>query len=301
MNYRHAYHAGNFADVLKHAVLALVIEHLKLKPAPFRIIDTHAGVGAYDLAGEQATKTGEWREGIGRVLDGNAKLSPEAAAALAPYLDVVRALNGEGPIRRYPGSPLLARRLMREGDRLVVNELHPEDHAALAKLFARDAQVKVLALDGFTALKSLLPPKERRGVVLVDPAYEVPGEIERLVGGLKDVERRFATGAILLWYPVKDEKPIAAFRKEIAGLGLAKALAVELLIRKPDDPTRLNGAGLIVINAPFTLKARLEAILPELAQLLGQGPGATFRLEELGFEPAASERGSRPKRRSEPA
>ena len=222
MNYRHAYHAGNFADVLKHAVLALVIEHLKLKPAPFRVIDTHAGIGVYDLASEAAEKTGEWREGIGRILDAGAELSPEAAAALAPYLGVVRGLNGDGPLARYPGSPLLARRLMRAGDRLVLNELHPEDRAALAQLFARDRSVKVLELDGFTALKSLIPPKERRGVVLVDPAYEVPGELERLVHGLKEVARRFATGTILLWYPIKDAQPIAAFRKEIADLGLAK-------------------------------------------------------------------------------
>jgi 23S rRNA (adenine2030-N6)-methyltransferase len=287
MNYRHAYHAGNFADVLKHAVLALVIEHLKQKPAPFRVIDTHAGLGVYDLASEEAEKTGEWRDGIGRILDAGAQLTPEAAAALAPYLGVVRALNEGGALARYPGSPLIARQLMREGDRLVVNELHPQDNAVLAKLFARDRQTKVLALDGFTALKSLLPPKERRGVVLVDPAYEVPGELERLVQGLQEVERRFATGTILLWYPIKDAKPIAAFRRQIAGLGFAKALAVELTIRAPDDPTLLNGAGLIVVNPPFTLAAKLEALLPELARLLAQGRGAAFRLEPLGSEGGA--------------
>jgi 23S rRNA (adenine2030-N6)-methyltransferase len=284
MNYRHAYHAGNFADVLKHAVLALVIEHLKLKPAPFRVIDTHAGTGVYDLGSEAARKTGEWREGIGRILDAGAQLSPEAAAVLAPYLGVVRALNGDGALTRYPGSPLLARHLMREDDRLVVNELHPEDRAALAKLFARDRAVKVLGLDGFTALKSLLPPKERRGVVLVDPAYEVAGELARLVVGLQEVARRFATGTILLWYPIKDEKPIAAFRSQITALGLAKALAVELLVRAPVDPARLNGAGLIVVNAPFTLTAKLSTLLPDLARLLAQGPGAAFRLEALGTE-----------------
>ncbi len=284
MNYRHAYHAGNFADVLKHAVLALVIEHLKLKPAPFRMIDTHAGVGVYDLGSEAAEKTGEWRAGIGSILDADAQLAPEAAAVLASYLGVVRAVGGEGPLARYPGSPLLARRLMREDDRLVANELHPEDRAALAKLFARDAQTKVLELDGFTALKSLLPPKERRGVVLVDPAYEVPGEFDRLVQGLTEVERRFATGTMLLWYPIKDAQPIAAFRRQVAALGLPKVLAVELLIRKPDDATLLNGAGLIVVNPPFTLSAKLEVLLPELARLLAQGPGATYRLEELGRE-----------------
>jgi 23S rRNA (adenine2030-N6)-methyltransferase len=284
MNYRHAYHAGNFADVVKHAVLALVIEHLKLKPAQFRVVDTHAGIGVYDLGSEAATKTGEWREGIGRILDAGTTLTPEAAAAMAPYLDVVRALNGSGALTRYPGSPLLARHLMRDDDRLVVNELHPEDRAALARLFARDRSVKVLELDGFTALKSLLPPKERRGVVLVDPAYEVPGELERLVQGLKEADCRFATGTILVWYPIKDAKPIAAFRNEIAELGLAKVLAVELLIRAPVYPECLNGAGLIVVNPPFTLSSKLAGLLPELARLLAQGPGATFRLETLGRE-----------------
>jgi 23S rRNA (adenine2030-N6)-methyltransferase len=282
MNYRHAYHAGNFADVLKHAVLALVIAHLKRKPAPFRVIDTHAGAGVYDLTSRPATKTGEWREGIGRLMD--AELPPDAARILAPYLDVVRALNGNGPLARYPGSPLVARHLLRAGDRLVVNELHPEDVIALKGLFARDSQVRVLQLDGWTALKSLLPPKERRGVVLVDPAYEAPGEIDRLVQGLKDATRRFATGTILLWYPIKDVKPVAALRRQVAELAVAKALAVELMVRAPDDAQRLNGAGLLVINAPFTLRDQLTALLPPLARLLAHGAGATFHLEELGRE-----------------
>jgi len=279
VNYRHAYHAGNFADVLKHAALALVIEHLKLKPTPFRVIDTHAGVGLYDLSGEAATKTGEWREGIGRIL--SAELPPVAAAALAPYLGVVRALNGAGALTRYPGSPLIARRLMRACDRLVVNELHPEDHAALQRQFARDPQTKVLALDGWTALKSLLPPKERRGVVLVDPAYEQPGELARLVQGLQAAARRFATGTILLWYPIKDLQGVGLLRRQVGGLGLAKALAVELVIGRADDPQRLNGAGLIVVNPPFTLPEKLGALLPELAGVLAQGEGATFLMEEL--------------------
>lgn len=283
MNYRHAYHAGNFADVLKHAVLALVIEHLKQKPTPFRVIDTHAGIALYDLVGEAAQKTGEWREGIGRLL--SADLPQGAAEALAPYLGVVRALNAGGAPARYPGSPLIARRLMRACDRLVVNELHPEDQLALKRRFARDPQTKVLALDGWTALKSLLPPKERRGVVLVDPAYEQPGELARLVQGLKDAHRRFAGGTILLWYPIKDVRQVAAMRRQVAGLGLGKALLVELTIRRPADPARLNGAGLIVVNAPFTLAQKLNALLPEFTCLLAQGEGAGFLLEELSAPP----------------
>jgi 23S rRNA (adenine2030-N6)-methyltransferase len=283
MNYRHAYHAGNFADVLKHATLALVIEHLKLKPAPFRVIDTHAGIGVYDLGAEAALKTGEWHEGIGRVLAGD--FSVPAAEALAPYLGVVRRLNGPGELKRYPGSPLLARELMRAGDRLVVNELHPDDQHELSRLFAHDPQVKVMALDGWTALKSLLPPKERRGVVLVDPAFEEARELDRLVEGLQEATQRFATGTFLLWYPIKDAKAVAAFRRRIASLAFPKAMAVELTVRGTDDEMRRGGAGLIVVNAPYTLSGHLRVLLPELARVLAQGPGAGFRIDDLGREP----------------
>jgi len=284
MNYRHAYHAGNFADVVKHVVFTLVIEHLRLKPAPFRIIDTHAGIGVYDLASEAAQKTGEWREGIGRLMA--ARLSPAAAEVLAPYLDIVRRLNPGGALVRYPGSPLLARELMRADDRLVVNELHPEDQDELKRLFAHDPQVRVMALDAWTALKALLPPPERRGVMLIDPAFEQTGELARLVGGLKEAARRFATGTFLLWYPIKEMAPVDAFRREVAALGLPKAMAIELMIRGGTDGTRLNGAGLIAVNAPFTLSAKLDALLPELARVLAQGDGAGFNVEQLGTEAA---------------
>lgn len=284
MNYRHAYHAGNFADVVKHAVLALVIEHMKLKPAPFRVIDTHAGVGLYDLASEPAQKTGEWREGIGRVM--GAAFTPRAAELLAPYLGVVRALNPQGGLKHYPGSPLVARRLMRSGDRLIVNELHPEDQSELQRLFARDRQVKVMALDAWVAIKALLPPPERRGVTLIDPAFEEVGELDRLIDALREATRRFATGTFLLWYPIKEMRPVAGFRRKLAALGLPRATAIEVMIRGADDETRLNSAGLIVVNAPFTLAANLEALLPELVRVLAQGKGAGFRLEELGSEAA---------------
>jgi 23S rRNA (adenine2030-N6)-methyltransferase len=291
MNYRHAYHAGNFADVVKHAVLALVIEHLKLKPAPFRVIDTHAGIGVYDLASEPAQKTGEWREGIGRLMQ--APLSPAAAAVLAPYLDVVRRLNpggrAGGELARYPGSPQLARELMRPDDRLVVNELHPEDLNDLKRLFARDPQVKVMELDAWTALKALLPPPERRGVMLIDPAYEQTGELDRLADGLNEAVRRFATGTFLLWYPIKEARPVAAFRSKIAALGLPKATAIELMIRGPEDETRLNGAGLLTVNAPFTLSSKLRVLMPELAHVLEQGNGGGFRILELGTEAVTGE------------
>jgi len=282
MNYRHAYHAGNFADVVKHAVLALVIEHMKLKPAPFRVIDTHAGIGLYELHGEQASKTGEWREGIGRVID--AKFSPSVAAALKPYLDVIRQLNSGDEIRNYPGSPLIASNLLRREDRLVLNELHPEDCAELRELFARDRRVKVLELDAWIALKSLLPPPERRGVVLIDPAFEQPRELDRLARGLQEAHRRFATGTFLLWYPIKDTGSVHAFRERIRGLGLAKVLVAELAVRKIAEGTPLSAAGLIIVNAPFTLRDKLNSILAELVSVLAQGDGAHFTLEDIGIE-----------------
>lgn len=286
MNYRHAYHAGNFADVVKHAVLALVLEHMKRKETPFRVVDTHAGTGLYDLAGEEAQKTGEWQHGIGRIL---AAAPPgEIAAILAPYLDAVRAENDGGPLVRYPGSPRVARRLMRPCDRLVVNEAHPEDAARLAALFANDRAVKVMTLDGWTALKALLPPKERRGVVLVDPPFEEPGEFKRLIDGLAAAHRRFATGTVILWYPIKDERLVRAFQRDAAALAIPKLLSAELLIRAPSSAGELAGSGLLILNPPFTLEAQLAVLLPYLAATLARGKGAGHRLAWLAGERVTS-------------
>lgn len=286
MNYRHAYHAGNFADVVKHAVLALVLEHMKRKETPFRVVDTHAGTGLYDLAGEEAQKTGEWQHGIGRIL---AAAPPgEIAAILAPYLDAVRAENDGGPLVCYPGSPRVARRLMRPGDRLVVNEAHPEDAARLAALFANDRAVKVMTLDGWTALKALLPPKERRGVVLVDPPFEEPGEFKRLIDGLVAAHRRFATGTVILWYPIKDERLVRAFQRDAAALAIPKLLSAELLIRAPSSVGELAGSGLLILNPPFTLEAQLAVLLPYLAATLARGKGAGHRLAWLAGERVTS-------------
>ena len=290
MNYRHAYHAGNFADVLKHAVLALVIEHLKQKPAPFRIIDTHAGAGLYALDDGPAAKTGEWRQGIARLFGPGAEALPAAAGGhLAAYLAAVSADNPPDRLMRYPGSPRLARALLRPGDRLVVNELHPEDGAELARLFVRDRQTKVLTLDGWTALKSLLPPKERRGAVLIDPPYEAPGELQRLAQGLRSAAARFATGIYLLWYPIKDLKPIAALHGALVADGHHKLLCVELMIRAAGDPDSLNGSGLVVLNPPHRLDAALAELLPLLTERLAAGRGAGHRLAWLAGERRASE------------
>ncbi len=285
MNYRHAYHAGNFADVLKHSVLALVLQHLKLKDAPFRVIDTHAGVARYVLAGPQAAKTGEWRDGIGRLLGPDAASMPaDVAAHLAPYLQTVTDLNAGRDITLYPGSPLVALALMRKTDRLVANELHPEDAAALDDAIGGDRRAKILQLDAYAALKSLLPPPERRGLVLIDPPFEARDEFDRLMHGLREATRRFATGTYLIWYPIKDRSAAAAFHDEITAARYAKALAMEIAVGATRNASALGACGLIVINPPHTLQAAAGALLRYFTQHLAQGPGAASQTRWLGTE-----------------
>jgi len=281
MNYRHAYHAGNFADVLKHAVLALVIDYLKRKEPPFRVIDTHAGRGRYALTSKEAGKTGEWLSGIGRLLGPDAAPLPaEVEQVLAPYLKAVAAENGPGPLTAYPGSPLIAQNLMRAQDALVANELHPEERSQLEAALGRDRRAKVMGLDGWIALKSLLPPKERRGVVLIDPPFEQEGELARLADGLAEGLQRFATGIFVGWYPIKDLRPITRFRESLAGAP-RPLLCIELMTRRPNDPERLNGCGLVVANPPFTLQSELEAVLPELTRRMGHDSDAQYHIRHL--------------------
>jgi 23S rRNA (adenine2030-N6)-methyltransferase len=286
MNYRHAYHAGNFADVLKHLILTLIIEHLKLKPAPFRVIDTHAGLGRYDLTSIEAGKTGEYASGIGRLI--NARLTADATKIIAPYLDAVKAFNIGSVLTTYPGSPALVRQLLRRDDRLIVNELHDEDHAILKQTFDCDPQTKVMQIDGWNAVKALLPPKERRGAVLIDPPFEQPGDYDRLVLALGDSAARFATGTAVLWYPIKDDREVRSFERQIAGLGLSKILVVDMMVRDFGIADGLPGTGLIVLNPPFTLESNLRAVLPQLTKALAQGAGATFSVRWLAGEKPTS-------------
>ncbi len=213
MNYRHIYHAGNFADVLKHAVLARLIRYLQKKDGAFRVLDTHAGIGLYDLSSEEAQKTGEWRDGIGKIME--AELAPQVAELLEPYLSVIRELNPDGGMRFYPGSPKLSRMLFRPQDRLSAMELHPEDFARLHRLFEGDHHARITELDGWLALGAHLPPKEKRGIVLVDPPFEEDGEYERLVEGLVKAYRRFPGGTFCLWYPLKKGAPIKEFHESL--------------------------------------------------------------------------------------
>jgi 23S rRNA (adenine2030-N6)-methyltransferase len=234
MNYRHAFHAGGFVDVVKHLILMRLVEYLKRKPAAFRVIDTHAGIGRYDLTGEEAQRSPEWREGIARLLDRG--LPPEAAALARPYLDVVRGENPDGALRVYPGSPLLVRKLLRPQDRLFAMELHPADAETLAALFAGDVQTRVIALDGWLALGSQVPPKEKRGLVLIDPPFEEEGEFGRLLAGLVRAHKRFPQGVYALWYPLKDSRERDSFVGALKQTGSPKVLRAELTVQAPAEP-----------------------------------------------------------------
>lgn len=282
MNYRHAYHAGNFADVVKHVVLTRIVEYLKHKDKAFRVIDTHAGIGVYDLSSVEAQKTGEWRDGIGRLLD--AAFKPKTASLLKPFLEAVRAMNPPEALTFYPGSPMIARHLLRKQDRLSAIELHPQDAETLKQRFAGDVQSRVIELDGWLALGAHLPPKEKRGLVLIDPPFEKEGEFGRLVDGLAKAHRRWPGGIYALWYPIKDRTAVNRFHADLAGAGIPKILDVRLDIRQPSPEPRLDGTGMIVVNPPFPLQAELQILLPELKAVLAEAAGARWAVEWIAGE-----------------
>jgi 23S rRNA (adenine2030-N6)-methyltransferase len=282
MNYRHAFHAGNFADVVKHALLALLIERLKEKDTAFRVIDTHAGIGFYDLTADEPSRTGEWREGIGRLY--GRTLEPALAALLRPYLDTVRAANGGGALLRYPGSPWIARHLLRPQDRLTLTELHPEDAKLLAGEFAGDRQVKAIHLDGWLALGAFVPPKERRGLVLVDPPFEERDEFDKLLAGLAEAQRRWPTGIYALWYPVKDLPAVDRFRLDLAASGIKRLFRAELSVRNRSAANSFNGTGLVLCNPPWQFTDALESVLNGLRPILAAGPGSAVLLDPISGE-----------------
>ncbi len=270
MNYRHAFHAGNFADVMKHAILAMLIDHLRLKPAPFCVLDTHAGIGRYDLTSEMALRTGEYEGGIARLF-GQAPPHP----ALAPYLEAVAALNPDNALRWYPGSPRLARALLRPQDRLVLSELHPDDAFVLKREFAGDPQVAVHHMDAYLALKAHLPPKEKRGLVLIDSPFEKVDEFTLLANGLMQAHARWPTGIYAIWYPIKERPAVWRFEEALAGAGIPKILIAEVTIHREDTHRRLNGCGMAIINPPWKLDETLAEMLPVLHAILpGTGGGS---------------------------
>ncbi len=282
MNYRHAFHAGNFADVMKHALLARILVHLRGKDAAFRVVDTHAGIGRYDLAGDEAERTLEWRAGVGRIAE---PFGPEVEAALAPYREVLAAIRARYGETVYPGSPAIIREMLRPGDRAVLVEKHPEDGALLAERFNQVQNAKVMRMDGWIALRGLIPPKERRGLVLIDPPFEEPGELARAGARLRDAVRRWPTGTFAFWYPIKDPAEIQAFLDETASLKVRDMLCLELLVDRPDG-VRLAGSGLLVINPPWRLADEAGILLPALAERLARRDYGAFRCERLGTQSA---------------
>jgi 23S rRNA (adenine2030-N6)-methyltransferase len=276
VNYRHIYHAGNFADVFKHAVLALIFRALAAKDKPFCYIETHAGAGRYDLQSEAARKSGEWHDGIGRLWD----QAPEAE--LADYLSVVRAANPDGGrLRYYPGSPRIAQSLVRPQDRMVLCEVVPEEAQRLAHEFEHDKHVAVRAQDGYAALGSLLPPPERRGLVLIDPPYEAPTELGRASEALAAAYARWPTGVYVLWYPIKERSAAARFEREIAASGMRRILVASLGAYPEDSTFRLNASATLIVNPPWQLDQQLRRLCPLLHAHLGRAEGSGWRVEWL--------------------
>ncbi len=295
MNYRHAFHAGNFADVVKHVVLALCLHRLNAKDKPYRFIDTHAGAGSYDLTGDEARRSPEWRDGVARLWmteDG----APDAIrAALAPYMAVLRDMNPGGELASYPGSPAIAARIMRADDAIRLCELHPESAERLRDSIGRDRRVKIEERDGYEALGAYLPPPERRGLVLIDPPFE-EGSAERrldfdwMLRAMRKAVKRWPGGTYVLWRPIKNLEAVSAFDGELAStliedLSMApdKLLAADLWVRDLSKPGPLAGAGVVVINPPFGVVDHLKAALPWLANLMDQSPDD----EDIEFRMAA--------------
>lgn len=275
LSYRHAFHAGNHADVLKHSVLIELLDYFNQKDKPYWYIDTHAGAGAYALDEGYAAKNAEYRGGVGRLWERDDLPEP-----LARYVDLVRDLNPDGRLRHYPGSPLCADRVLREEDRLRLFELHPTDNKLLRENFGQGRRVKIEQGDGFAALKAVLPPPPRRALVLIDPPYEDKKDYQRVVDGLQEGLKRFATGAYVLWYPQLQRPEVRQMLDRLKQLPV-KWLHVALTVQKPSvDGFGMHGSGLFIINPPWLLHASLQKQMPYLVKALGLDHGARFTLEQ---------------------
>ena len=261
MNYRHAYHAGNFADVIKHIVLVLCLGYLQKKEGGLCLIDAHAGAGFYRLDSEEGGKTGEWQRGIGRLMHASA-----APPDLQPYLDLVQA---DTAAQRYPGSPFIMARCLRSQDRLVASELHEPTFEALQAVLSPYKAARSLHKDAYECIRAHIPPKERRGLVLIDPPFELKEEFETLARQMREWKKRWATGVYILWYPIKAHLPVAELKEAARELSLARTWCLETLILPREQPETLNGCGLIVFNAPYTMPERTEALLPYLKDAMG--------------------------------
>ncbi|MDX6917391.1 MULTISPECIES: 23S rRNA (adenine(2030)-N(6))-methyltransferase RlmJ [Pectobacterium] len=272
LSYRHSFHAGNHADVLKHTVQSLIITALKEKEKPFLYLDTHAGAGRYQLSGEHAERTGEYLDGIAKIWQRD-----DIPAELEPYMQAVHTYNHNGQLRYYPGSPLIARQLLREQDKLHLTELHPSDFPLLRNEFQKDSRAKVLRDDGYQQLKSQLPPLSRRGFMLIDPPYELKTDYQAVVKGIQEGHKRFATGVFALWYPVVLRQHIKRMLKELEATGIRNILQIELAVLPDSDRYGMTASGMIVINPPWKLAAQMKSVLPWLhSVLVPEGTGHTL-------------------------
>jgi 23S rRNA (adenine2030-N6)-methyltransferase len=278
MNYRHIFHAGNAVDVFKHAILCRIIAHLLKKETPFRVIDTHAGTGLYDLTSVQANKTGEWRDGIGRLKE---PLAPEEELVLETYRHVLSKVQNRFGATFYPGSPQIIREMLRPGDKGILVERHVEDARRLKQRYEKAATMKVMPMDGWIALHGLVPPREKRGLVLIDPPYEEPGEHARLAQEISKAWRKWPNGIYMGWYPIKELGPANEcahiLQKEID----AEILRIEMLTDPLSNLARLNGAGLMVVNPPWTLAQDMHVLLPSLSQRLAKSGAGDYRVLTL--------------------
>lgn len=271
LSYRHSFHAGNHADVIKHIVQTLIIESLKQKDKAFVYHDTHSGAGRYDLFDERAEKTGEYKEGIERLW-----LRDDIPSAIQPYLNVLNRINEQKKLRYYPGSPKVGRSLLREQDRAIFTELHPSDFPLLLQEFRGDRQVKMYKEDGYARLKASLPPKERRGFVLIDPPYELKHEYQDVIDAMKEATTRWATGTYAIWYPVVYRRNIDLITQGLEKLGIRKILQIELGVAPDSDERGMTASGMIVINPPWTLEQQMQEILPWLQAVIAPDQGHHF-------------------------
>lgn len=277
MNYRHAFHAGNFADVVKHVVLTRIFVHLLRKPTPFRFVDTHAGIGRYDLAGPEAHRGAEWADGVGRL---DAPFPPPTEELLAPYRSALDGVRRRFGGMTYPGSPAIAREMLRPIDRAILIEKHPEDGRLLWERFNQVANMKALLADGWSALPGLIPPRERRGLVLIDPPYEEPGELPAAITRMLRGVQKWPTGIFALWYPIKTERDVETALSAVGqGLGASPLLRLELFVDEPAPRGPLAGTGILVVNPPWTLEAEAGILFPDVAARLARTGRGRVRIE----------------------
>ena len=277
--YRHLFHAGNFADVFKHSLLCRLVLALAKKERPFFVLDTHAGIGRYDLTHEWALKNAEFRHGISLIWG-----RKDLPAEFMPYLEAIRGENAGDTLRFYPGSPRIVRRLLRPLDRLVLVELNKKDCTSLASLFGSDRQTTVHLMDGYQSLKALLPPKERRGLVFIDSSFDRGREFDRLTQGLVEAHRRFATGVYALWYPLMEPVAMRAFERAVVQSGIRKVLQLEISVQSAGYSEGMRGCGMLVVNPPFGFEAQARSMIewlhPRLANEGAGGPRALWLAKE---------------------